>query len=223
MRNRSFAALTTGAFARFPHMNVKRGYRVSVRRMDQPELRTRAEAALVRSTIARIDETEPEVVLTNGDRDAIAAAAPSAPHVVAILPEADRRLTWAALDAGAHAVVLESDLAALDAAVQAVCSGFIVVPTLARRALSRPVLSSREKQVLSMVVIGLTNGEIAGRLHLAESTVKSHLSAIFEKLDVRSRKEAADVVLDPRSGLGPGILAITPSRGLAAYTQPVVQ
>jgi DNA-binding NarL/FixJ family response regulator len=223
MCNRTFVALVTGAFAKFPPMDAKQVYRVGVRRMDQPELRARAEAALVSSAFARIDEREPEVVLTNGDRDAIASAATKASHVVAILPEADRRLTWAALDAGAHAVVLESDLAALDAAVQAVCAGFIVVPSLARRALSRPVLSSREKQVLSMVVIGLSNAEIAGRLHLAQSTVKSHLSAIFEKLDVRSRKEAADVVLDPRSGLGPGILAITPSRGLDAYTQPVVE
>jgi DNA-binding NarL/FixJ family response regulator len=204
-------------------MDAKPVYRVGVRRLDQPELRARAEAALVKSAFACIDEREPQVVLTNGDRDAIAAAASLTPLVVAILPEADRRLTWAALDAGAHAVVLESDLAALDAALPAVCAGFIVVPSLARRALSRPVLSSREKQVLSMVVIGLSNAEIAGRLHLAESTIKSHLSAIFEKLDVRSRKEAADMVLDPRSGLGPGILAITPSRGLAAYTQPVVE
>jgi DNA-binding NarL/FixJ family response regulator len=191
--------------------------------MDQPELRRRAEAAVDRSAFARIDEREPEVVLSDGDRDAIADAAASAPHVIAILPEADRRLTWAALDAGAHAVVLESDLAVLDAALQAVRAGLIVVPSRARRALSRPVLSNREKQVLSMVVIGLSNAEIAGRLHLAQSTVKSHLSAVFEKLDVRSRKEAADVVLDPRSGLGPGILAITPTRGLAAYTQPVVE
>jgi DNA-binding NarL/FixJ family response regulator len=205
-------------------MDRKRVYRVGVRRVDQPELRGRAETAVVRSAFARIDEREPEVVLIDGDRAAIAAAVATAPHVVAILSDTDRRLTSAALDAGAHGVVLASDLAeSLDAAVQAVCAGFIVVPSRARRALSRPVLSSREKQVLSMVVIGLSNGEIAARLHLAQSTVKSHLSAIFEKLDVRSRKEAADVVLDPSSGLGPGILAITPSRRPAAYTQPVVE
>ncbi len=130
MRNRGFATLATGAFARFAHMAAQRVYRVGVTRMDPPKLRARAEAALVGSAFACIDERKPEVVLTKGDRDAIAAAATKTAHVVAILPEADRRLTWAALDAGAHGVVLESDLAALDAAVQAVCAGFIVVPSL---------------------------------------------------------------------------------------------
>jgi DNA-binding NarL/FixJ family response regulator len=205
-------------------MATRRVYRVAVRRVDRPELRTRVEAALVASPVVRIDEREPEVVLTGGDREVIAAAAAAAPHVVVIVQKADRRVTLAALDAGAHAVVLESDLAvSLEAAVEAVCAGLVAVPSLTRRALSRPVLSSREKQVLSMVVIGLSNAEIAARLHLSESTVKSHLSAIFEKLDVRSRKEAADLVLDPSSGLGTGILTITPNRGQAAYTQPVVE
>jgi hypothetical protein len=41
--------------------------------------------------------------------------------------------------------------------------------------------------------------------------VKSHLSAAFRKLGVRSRAEAARVIADPREGLGMGILAITPT------------
>jgi len=66
----------------------------------------------------------------------------------------------------------------------------------------------REKQVLGMVVMGFSNGEIANKLVLAESTIKSHLSSAFSKLGVRSRGEATELILDPVNGLGPGILSI---------------
>jgi DNA-binding NarL/FixJ family response regulator len=56
--------------------------------------------------------------------------------------------------------------------------------------------------------MGFTNQEIANKLLLAESTVKSHLTSIFSKLGVRGRSEAAALVLDPTSGLGTGVLAI---------------
>ena len=46
-----------------------------------------------------------------------------------------------------------------------------------------------------------TNHEIAARLFLTESTVKSHLASAFEKLGVRSRKDAAALLLDPEEGL----------------------
>ena len=72
-----------------------------------------------------------------------------------------------------------------------------------------PVFSPREKQVLGMVVLGFTNGEIAGKLFIAESTVKSHLNSSFAKLGVRSRAEAAARILSAENGLGLGILGIS--------------
>ena len=54
-----------------------------------------------------------------------------------------------------------------------------------------------------------TNSEIGARLFRAESTVKSHLSSAFAKLRVRSRSEAAAMIVDPQGSLGTGILAIT--------------
>lgn len=51
-------------------------------------------------------------------------------------------------------------------------------------------LSSREKEVLKMLVKGLQNKEIAERLYIAEQTVKNHLSIIYNKLDVHHRSEA---------------------------------
>ena len=52
-------------------------------------------------------------------------------------------------------------------------------------------LSEREKEILGLLAKGLTNREIAGRLHLAEGTVKNYVTAILHKLDVRDRTQAA--------------------------------
>ncbi len=52
-------------------------------------------------------------------------------------------------------------------------------------------LSERERKVLSLVAEGLTNREIGERVHLAEKTVKNHMTNILGKLCVRSRVEAA--------------------------------
>ncbi|MFS2295685.1 MAG: response regulator transcription factor [Actinomadura sp.] len=52
-------------------------------------------------------------------------------------------------------------------------------------------LSDREEMVLRELALGRTNREIAQHLHIAESTVKSHLKSILEKLGVRNRVEAA--------------------------------
>ena len=51
-------------------------------------------------------------------------------------------------------------------------------------------LSDREQMVLAELALGRTNREIAERLHIAESTVKTHLKSILEKLGVRNRVEA---------------------------------
>jgi LuxR family maltose regulon positive regulatory protein len=52
-------------------------------------------------------------------------------------------------------------------------------------------LSERELEVLQLVAEGLTNREIAGRLYIAASTVKSHLNSILRKLDASNRTQAA--------------------------------
>lgn len=99
---------------------------------------------------------------------------------------------------------------ALVATVRAVLAGQSAHPLAWRAMLARPLLSTREKQVLAMVVLGLTNGEIAAKLHVTEGNVKFHLTSSFRKLGVRSRDEASALILDPDAGLGPGILRILP-------------
>lgn len=114
-----------------------------------------------------------------------------------------------ALNAGAAGFVFEFELAAtLAITVRAVAAGQVAVPRQLVHHVDKAALSAREKQILGMVVLGFQNQEIAAKLHLAETTVKSHLSSTFKKLDVGSRQEAAALVLDHREGLGPGILGI---------------
>jgi DNA-binding NarL/FixJ family response regulator len=56
---------------------------------------------------------------------------------------------------------------------------------------SLEALTRQERVVLSLLARGMTNNEIAGSLHLANGTVKAHVSAILRKLGARNRTEAA--------------------------------
>ena len=107
-----------------------------------------------------------------------------------------------ALELGVDGIVLEEGLDALGPVVEAVCAGQVSAPSEQRQALRARALTAREKQVLMLVVAGLTNPQIAAELFLAESTVKSHLSSAFGKLGVSSRSEAVALILDPERGRG---------------------
>jgi DNA-binding NarL/FixJ family response regulator len=136
-------------------------------------------------------------------------------RLIGVAVNADSSAVRASIGAGAQGFLLESHLEdGLVWAIRAVCSGLLCLPQEFARYVAKPILSVREKQILGMVVLGLTNGEIAQKLYLAESTVKSHLTSAFGKLGVRSRNEATNLILDANNGLGPGILAIVDDQGL---------
>lgn len=61
-------------------------------------------------------------------------------------------------------------------------------------------LSARQLEVLDMAAQGLSNGAIATRLHLSVHAVKFHLAAVYEKLGVANRTEAAVVYLRTLAG-----------------------
>lgn len=125
---------------------------------------------------------------------------------------------FAGLKAGASGFLLKNALPEeLLAAVRSVAAGDAVVsPRITRRLLENfagqlPVtggqgederlgrLTAREREVLVEVARGLSNTEIASALYLAEATVKTHLSRILLKLEVRDRVQA--VVFAYETGL----------------------
>jgi DNA-binding NarL/FixJ family response regulator len=132
--------------------------------------------------------------------------------VVREMPSALGARTIAArLEGGVLASEIEQTLLPTLAAVAA---GQCVVPRAIRQIVDRPPLSPRERQILAMVVLDFSNAEIARKLFVSESNVKNHLSSAFQKLGVKSRSAASELILDHESGLGPGILRISPEETL---------
>jgi DNA-binding NarL/FixJ family response regulator len=135
--------------------------------------------------------------------------APDALVVPVVDASAPPALMRRALAAGAAGMVLAQDVEeALAATAVAVAAGQVVVPSVLTRQIAPRPLSYREKEILGLVVIGLTNRQIADRLYVAESTVKTHLSSAFRKLDVRSRSEAIARLLDAEACRGLGVLPL---------------
>lgn len=121
----------------------------------------------------------------------------------------------AALRAGASGFVLKDTAPAdLVRAVEVVAAGeALLAPEITRRMLDRfvqsgegrealvlPALTQREHEVLVAVALGLSNVEIADRLVVSYSTVKTHVSHLLSKLDARDRAQL--VMLAHRAGLG---------------------
>jgi DNA-binding NarL/FixJ family response regulator len=67
-------------------------------------------------------------------------------------------------------------------------------------------LTQREHDILALLAEGRSNREIAGRLYLSEKTVKAHLAAIFRKLGVTNRTQAAMMAVQMGVGPVPGAL-----------------
>lgn len=59
---------------------------------------------------------------------------------------------------------------------------------------SRPGLTFRQQQLVSLVAKGLTNKEIASRLNLSEHTIRNHIHRILKQVDAESRSEAVDLI-----------------------------
>lgn len=139
------------------------------------------------------------------------------PPIIIVSPPATATSVRRALDAGADAFVFEPEIeTTLVATALAVASGQSVVPRKLRESVEKPAFSHRERQVLALVTEGLTNSEIAERLLLSQSTIKSHLSTAFAKLGIRSRKEVTSLLLDPEQAQSVGLVGVAAGEAAAA-------
>jgi len=126
--------------------------------------------------------------------------------LVVVLEDLDGEAGARMLRAGARAVLPRSAAPEeIRAAVRAAAAGLASLPAALSGALLEGtppdgvgapvdtedhVLTTRERQVLTLLGEGLVNKEIAARLGISEHTVKTHLAAIYEKLDASNRAEA---------------------------------
>lgn len=184
-----------------------------------------AEATNGAEAIAAVRRTRPDVVLMDvrmPELDGLEATrriltgAAEEPRVIILTTFDLDHYVYAALTAGASGFLLK-DVSPehLVAAVQLVRSGdALLAPTITRRLVERfagrdpataathrdlGALTPRELEVLTLLAQGLSNAEVAGRLHLSEATVKTHVARILAKLGLRDRVQA--VVVAYRTGL----------------------
>jgi DNA-binding NarL/FixJ family response regulator len=204
---------------------VRTGFRMILE--GQPDIEIVGEAADGHAGVDLVTRTHPDVVVMDIRMpvlDGIAATRrivregddPSVRVLVLTTFDADENVIEA-LRAGASGFLLK-DVTPSDfvAAIRTIAAGdALLSPTVTRRLLDRfadrlpPIneerhaalreLTEREVEVLRLVGRGLSNREIAERLVLAEPTVKTHVSHVFDKLDVRDR--AGAVVLAYEAGL----------------------
>jgi DNA-binding NarL/FixJ family response regulator len=157
--------------------------------------------------IALAERRRPDVVLLDLNMPGVGGleacsrlrglGSPPSPEVLMLTVSDEEPDLYAALRVGA-AGYLTKDMppAELIEAVLAVARGEPrIAPAMATRMLSEPdpleELSAREREVLSLIAEGLRNREIAERLVISETTVKTHVRHVLEKLRIRNRAEAA--------------------------------
>jgi DNA-binding NarL/FixJ family response regulator len=167
-----------------------------------------AARAVVAAGRLRPDLTLLDVVLPDGSgieacRE-IRAANPAA-RVLMLTSFGDETAVLAAMMAGAAGYLLKNaPRADLLAAIRAVAGGATLldpaVASVIQKRLTDPPgagrggpaeLTEREREVIALVAEGLTNGEIAHRLVIAEKTARNHVSNILDKLGLSRRSEAA--------------------------------
>jgi len=179
-----------------------------------PDIEIVGEAADGEEALEVIAEAGPDVVLLDlhlprrdglGVLRALAAGGPPPPILILTTFDEDT-LVLEALQAGARGYLRKDvSLDELAEAIRRVAAGGTAVqPAVTARiveglgrlgdsvpGLPRPdPLTERELEVLRLVAGGFSNREIAGALHLAEGTVKNHVSSVLSKLGVRDRTRA---------------------------------
>jgi DNA-binding NarL/FixJ family response regulator len=202
---------------------VRGGFRMLL--ADEPDIEIVAEASNGLEAVEKAARFNPTVVLMDirmPDLDGLEAtrrilAADAAARVLILTTFDLEEYIYEALRAGASGFVLKDDPAEqLIAAIRTVAAGdALLSPAVTTRVIEQftkiprhepspaiAELSARELDVLRLIARGLSNAEIGQQLFISETTVKTHVTHILQKLDLRDRVQA--VVLVYQAGLFEG-------------------
>ena len=199
---------------------VRAGFRMLL--SDQPDIEVVAEAVNGREAVEKAARFQPSVVLMDirmpeldglGATRRILEADPRARVLILTTFDLDEYV-YEALRAGASGFVLKDDPPEqLLAAIRTVAAGdALLSPAVTRRVIREftrvprvtpPAgvadLTEREREVFRLIVEGLSNAEIGEQLFISDTTVKTHVTHVLQKLELRDRVQA--VVMAYRTGL----------------------
>jgi DNA-binding NarL/FixJ family response regulator len=199
---------------------VRAGFRMLL--TGEQDIEVVAEASNGREAVAMAERFNPAVVLMDirmPEIDGLEAtrrilAANHAARILILTTFGLDEYVYEALRAGASGFVLKDDPAEqLIAAVRTVAAGnALLSPAITKRVIrqftriARPAppkelgeLTEREHEILRLIATGLSNAEIGRELYISETTVKTHVTHILQKLGLRDRVQA--VVLVYQAGL----------------------
>ncbi|MGA2159271.1 MAG: response regulator transcription factor [Dehalococcoidia bacterium] len=196
------------------HPVVREGIGSMLKR--EPDFKIVGEAINGLEAIERVRELSPDVVLMDlrmpemDGVEAITKIKEEKPEVkfIILTTYSDDEYIFKGIAAGARAYLLkDAPREELFKAIRAVSRGeSLIQPVVASRLLDRlaelskktpsaEMLSERELEVLRLMASGVSNKDIAEQLSITQSTVKTHITSIFQKLNVTTRTEAVTTAL----------------------------
>ncbi len=196
------------------HPVVREGLITMIKR--EPDFKVVGEATNGVEALDKAKELKPDVVLMDlrmpemDGVEAIRQISSAEPNIkfIILTTYSDDEYIFRGIEVGARAYLLkDAPRAELFKAIRAVYRGeSLIQPVVASKVLDRfaelsrqsqapETLSERELEVLRLMAKGDANKEIAAQLHITDSTVKTHISSIFQKLSAKDRTEAVMIAI----------------------------